>query len=409
MWRLSLTPALDLPIVNHNENAQSWRGELLLDQQRPPRLLGARTTGRSARARLWPQTWRKPLKHWTAWAVAGAIAVASFVPAKAADISGAGATFPYPIYAKWADEYKKVTGNGLNYQSIGSGGGIKQIKAKTVTFGASDAPLPGKELDEAGLVQFPMVMGGIVPVVNIEGIKSGDLVIDGPTLAKIFLGEIKTWNDPAIAKLNPSAKLPSQSIAVVHRSDGSGTTYNVAYYLAEVSPEWKSKVGLNTSVEWPVGIGAKGNEGVANNVAQTKGSIGYVEYAYAKQNKLTHTKMVNKDGKTVEPTSATFQAAAASANWSSVPGYGVILANQPGAQSWPMTAATWILMYKKPQDPAAAAEALKFFAWSYDRGAKMAEDLDYIPMPKNVADSVKKTWADEVKDASGKPLYAMSH
>ena len=237
---------------------------------------------------------------------AGFIAATAIGPAIAIDISGAGATFPYPIYAKWADTYKKETGNGLNYQSIGSGGGIKQIKAKTVTFGASDAPLKGEELTKDGLVQFPMVMGGIVPVVNIEGIKSSDLVIDGPTLAKIFLGEIKTWNDPAIAKLNPSAKLPSQSIAVVHRSDGSGTTYNFAYYLAQVSPEWKSKVGFNTSVEWPVGIGAKGNEGVANNVAQTKGSIGYVEYAYAKQNKLTHTNMINKDGKNVAPTSTTF-------------------------------------------------------------------------------------------------------
>src|SRR5215469_15465682 len=230
-----------------------------------------------------------------------ACALVGATGALAADISGAGATFPYPIYAKWADAYKKETNVGLNYQSIGSGGGIKQIKAKTVVFGATDAPLPGKELDESALVQFPMVMGGIVPVVNIDGVKSGDLVIDGPTLAKVFLGEIKTWNDPAIAKLNPSAKLPAQPIAVVHHSDGSGTTYNFAYYLAEVSPEWKSKVGFNTSVEWPVGvsIGAKGNEGVANNVAQTKGSIGYAEYAYAKQNKLTYTKMLNKDGKTV--------------------------------------------------------------------------------------------------------------
>ena len=350
----------------------------------------------------------RALKLFHTLTAAALIAAAASGPALAIDISGAGATFPYPIYAKWADAYKKETDNGLNYQSIGSGGGIKQIKAKTVTFGASDAPLPGKELDESGLIQFPMVMGGIVPVVNIDGIKSGDLVIDGPTLARIFMGEIKTWNDPAIAKLNPSAKLPSQPIAVVHRSDGSGTTYNFAYYLAEVSPDWKSKVGFNTSVEWPVGIGAKGNEGVANNVAQTKGSIGYVEYAYAKQNKLTHTKMVNKAGKPVEPTSAAFQAAAANANWESVPGYGVILANQPGAESWPMTAATWILMYKKPQDPVAAAEALRFFAWAYDKGAKMAEELDYIPMPKNVADSVKKTWASEVKDASGKPLYAMA-
>jgi phosphate transport system substrate-binding protein len=217
------------------------------------------------------------VKHWTALAVAGFVAAAAFVPANAADISGAGATFPYPIYAKWADAYKKETGNGLNYQSIGSGGGIKQIKAKTVTFGASDAPLPGKELDESGLAQFPMVMGGIVPVVNLDGVKPGDLVIDGPTLAKIFLGDIKSWDDPALKKLNPNANLPKQAIAVVHRSDGSGTTYNFAYYLADVSADWKSKVGFNTSVQWPVGIGAKGNEGVANNVAQTKGSVGYVE------------------------------------------------------------------------------------------------------------------------------------
>jgi phosphate transport system substrate-binding protein len=340
---------------------------------------------------------------------AGFIAAAAFAPATAADISGAGATFPYPIYAKWADAYKKETGIGLNYQSIGSGGGIKQIQNKTVTFGATDAPLKGAQLDKDALIQFPMVMGGIVPVINVEGIKPGDLVIDGPTLAKIFLGEIKTWNDAAIQKLNPSAKLPSQAIVVVHRSDGSGTTYNFAYYLAEVSPDWKTKVGFNTSVEWPVGIGAKGNEGVANNVGQAKGSIGYVEYAYAKQNKLTHMNMINKDGKTVSPTSATFQAAAANANWESVPGYGVILANQPGAESWPMTAATWILMYKKPQDPVASASALKFFAWAYEKGAKMADELDYIPMPEKVVSSVKKTWAAEVKDASGKPLFTAAH
>jgi phosphate transport system substrate-binding protein len=345
------------------------------------------------------------LKLFRTLAASAVIAAAAIGPALAIDISGAGATFPYPIYAKWADAYKKATNVGLNYQSIGSGGGIKQIKAKTVTFGASDAPLPGKELDESGLVQFPMVMGGIVPVVNIEGIKSGDLVIDGPTLAKIFLGEIKTWNDPAIAKLNPSAKLPSQSIAVVHRSDGSGTTYNFAYYLAEVSPEWKSKVGFNTSVEWPVGIGAKGNEGVANNVAQTKGSIGYVEYAYALQNKLTYTKMVNKDGKTVDPTSQAFQAAAANAKWDSQPGFGVILANQPGAQSWPMTAATWILVYKNPQDPQATAEALKFFDWAYKNGGQMAESLDYMLMPKNVVEQVEQYWAKNVQH-DGQPVYA---
>jgi len=326
-------------------------------------------------------------------------------PAVAADISGAGATFPYPIYAKWADAYKKETGIGLNYQSIGSGGGIKQIKSKTVTFGASDAPLPGKELDEVGLSQFPMVMGGIVPVLNVEGVAPGELTLDGPTVAKIFLGEIKSWDDPAIKKLNPSAKLPSQPIAVVHRSDGSGTTYNFAYYLSDVSPEWKTKVGFNTSVEWPVGIGAKGNEGVANNVGQTKGSIGYVEYAYALQNKLTYTKMINKAGKTVSPTSASFQAAAANANWKSQPGYGVILANQPGDASWPMTAATWILVYKKPADPAATAEALKFFAWSYKNGGKMAESLDYVPMPANVVADIEASWKADIKDASGKPVF----
>ena len=336
-------------------------------------------------------------------------AAAAFVPAKAADISGAGATFPYPIYAKWADEYKKVTGNGLNYQSIGSGGGIKQIKAKTVTFGASDAPLPGKELKEAGLAQFPMVMGGIVPVINLDGVKPGELTIDGPTLAKIFLGDIKAWDDPAIRKLNPDVKLPSQAIAIVHRSDGSGTTFNFAYYLAEVSADWKSKVGVNTSVQWPSGIGAKGNEGVANNVANTKGSIGYVEYAYAKQNKLTFTRMVNKAGKAVAPTSEAFQAAAANADWNSQPGYGVILANQPGDSSWPMTAATWILVYKQPSDIAATGEALKFFAWAYKEGGKSAEALDYVPMPANVVKDVEKTWANEIKDASGKPVFAMTN
>src|SRR5215467_13103318 len=254
---------------------------------------------------------------------------------RAADIAGAGASFPYPVYTKWADAYKKETGTGLNYQSIGSGGGIKQIKAKTVTFGATDAPLSGKELDETGLAQFPMVMGGIVPVVNVEGLQPGELVLDGPTLAKIYLGEVKTWNDPAIQKLNPNAKLPSQAIVVVHRSDGSGTTFVFTDYLAKVSADWKSKVGTNTAVEWPMGIGAKGNEGVANNVAQTKGALGYVEYAYAKQNKLNHTKLVNKDGKTVEPTIAAFTSAASETNWSAAPGFGVILTNEGGNATWP--------------------------------------------------------------------------
>jgi phosphate transport system substrate-binding protein len=343
-----------------------------------------------------------------ALAAAGLVAISSSA-AMAADISGAGATFPYPIYAKWADAYKKATGIGLNYQSIGSGGGIKQIQNKTVTFGATDAPLKGEELDKFGLSQFPAVMGGIVPVVNLEGVKPGELVLDGPTLAKIFLAEIKSWDDAAIKKLNPNAKLPSQAIVVVHRSDGSGTTYNFAYYLADVSADWKSKVGVNTALEWPAGIGAKGNEGVANNVTQTKGAIGYVEFAYAKQNKLIHTNMINKAGKNVAPTLETFQTAAASADWKSQPGYGVILTNQAGDKTWPMTAATWILVYKKPQDPAATGDALKFFAWSFAKGAKMAEELDYVPMPASVVKDIEKTWASEIKDASGKPVFVTTN
>ena len=333
-------------------------------------------------------------------AAAAALSMAASAPALAADISGAGATFPYPVYAKWADAYKKETGIGLNYQSIGSGGGIKQIKAKTVTFGASDAPLSGEDLDEIGLAQFPMVMGGIVPVVNLEGIKPGELVLDGDTVAKIFLGEITSWDDAAIKKLNPDAKLPEQAIAVIHRSDGSGTTFNFTYYLSDVSAGWKSNVGTEKAVQWPVGIGAKGNEGVANNVSNTKGSIGYVEYAYSLQNKMTYTKMLNKAGKSVAPTADAFAAAAANADWNSKPGYGVILANQPGDDSWPMTAATWILMYKQPQDAAASAEALKFFTWCYEKGDEMALNLDYVPMPDNVVKDIEGYWNGEIKSAS---------
>ncbi|MDB5521571.1 MAG: Periplasmic phosphate binding protein, partial [Tardiphaga sp.] len=259
---------------------------------------------------------------------AGLVAVAA--PAFAADITGAGATFPFPVYSKWADAYKKETGNGLNYQSIGSGAGIKQIQAKTVTFGATDAPLKAEVLEKDGLVQWPMVMGAIVPVVNLEGIKPGELVLSGELLADIYLGKIKTWNDPAIAKLNANLKLPTDAITVVRRSDGSGTTFNFTDYLSKASADWKSKVGMGTAVEWPAGVGAKGNEGVAGNVGQTKNSIGYVEYAYAKQNKLTHAAMINKAGKTVQPTIAAFQAAAANADWAKAPGYYVILTNQPG-------------------------------------------------------------------------------
>jgi len=334
-------------------------------------------------------------------------AIAS-VPVQAADISGAGATFPYPIYAKWADSYKKETGNGLNYQSIGSGGGIKQITARTVTFGASDKPLTAKELAAGGdLVQWPMVMGGIVPVVNLEGVKPNELTLDGPALAKIFLGDIKTWDDAAIKKLNPSVKLPSDAIVVVHRSDGSGTTFNFTDYLAKVSPDWKSKVGSNTSVEWPAGIGAKGNEGVANNVQQAKNSIGYVEAAYAKQNKLTTTKMVNKDGKTVEANGETVQAAAANADWEHSDGFYLIITDQAGANSWPISASTFILMPKKVADAAAADEALKFFAWAYANGDKAAAELDYVPMPDSVKKLVESRWS-EIAGADGKPVWSQA-
>ena len=342
------------------------------------------------------------------YAAAATLAAAlSITTAQAADISGAGATFPYPIYAKWADTYKKDTGNGLNYQSIGSGGGIKQIEASTVTFGATDKPLGQDELDKNGLIQFPMIIGGIVPVVNIEGIKPGELVLDGSTLADIFLGKITKWDDPAIAKLNPKAKLPSTAIAVVHRSDGSGTSFIFTTFLSQSNADWTSKVGADAAVEWPVGIGAKGNEGVANNVAQTKGAIGYVEYAYAKQNKLTHADMMNKDGKSVAPETKSFQAAAANADWKSVPGYGVILTSQPGGASWPITAASFILMHTVPQDAAGSAEALKFFDWAYKNGTKMAEELDYIPMPDNVVELSRGEWA-KIKDSAGKPIFAMN-
>ena len=347
----------------------------------------------------------RALKHIQVLLAAGFIAGA-LGPAFAADISGAGATFPYPIYAKWADAYKKETGLGMNYQSIGSGGGIKQIQARTVTFGASDMPLSKAELDKDGLAQFPTVMGGVVPVARIEGVKPGDLTLDGPTLARIFLGEIKTWNDPAIKKLNASVNLPAQPIIVVHRSDGSGTTFLFTDYLSKVSASWKDKVGANTSVEWPVGIGSKGNEGVSNNLSQAKGAIGYVEYAYAKQNKLAFAKMINKDGKVVSPTAESFVAAAANANWEGTPGFGVILTDEPGAGSWPIAGATFILMPKRAPNPDDSAQALKFFAWAYAKGDKMAEELDYVPFPTKVVDAIHKSW-QEIKDAGGKPVFAV--
>ena len=339
---------------------------------------------------------------------AGIVAAAAIAPALAIDISGAGATFPFPIYAKWAETYKKQTGIAVNYRPIGSGDGIRQIQAREVTFGASDMPLNAADLELHGLVQFPTVVGGIVAVVNIEGVKTGDLTLDGPTLARIFLGEIKSWNDAALRKLSPSVKLPSQAITVVRRSDGSGTTFAFTDYLSKVSAIWKSRVGSITSIDWPVGIGAGGNEGVAATVARTKGSIGYVEYAYATQNTLAATKLMNKAGKAVAPGLASFAAAAGNANWEASPGFGVILTNESGTESWPITGATFVLMHKQPTDPVAASAALKFFNWAYARGGTMAEELHYVPMPARVVGAVQKLWASEIKDADGKPLYAIS-
>jgi phosphate transport system substrate-binding protein len=324
--------------------------------------------------------------------------------ANAAEISGAGATFPYPIYAKWADAYKQATGIGLNYQSIGSGGGIKQIEAKTVDFGASDMPLKPEVLDQAGLQQFPPVIGGEVLVVNIPGIKAGDMTLDGPTIASIYLGKIAKWNDPAIAKLNPGLKLPDMGIAVVHRSDGSGTTFIFTDYLSKVSPEWKDKVGEDTSVDWPTGLGGKGNEGVSALAARTQGAIGYVEYAYALQNHLVHTKLVNREGSVLEPSSAVFQAAAANADWEKAPGFYLILTDQPGKQSWPITGATFILMHKHQDKPETAKQVLAFFDWAYHHGQQMAASLDYIPMPDNVVKTIEESWKTIV-GPNGKPVW----
>ncbi|MBR0812519.1 phosphate ABC transporter substrate-binding protein PstS [Bradyrhizobium diazoefficiens] len=329
--------------------------------------------------------------------VAAGLVAASATAAFAADITGAGATFPFPLYSKWADAYKKETGNGLNYQSIGSGGGIKQIQAKTVTFGASDMPLKPEQLEKDGMIQWPQAMGALVPVLNLEGIKPGELVFSGQLLGDIYLGKVKTWNDPAIAKLNPNVKLPSDAITVVRRSDGSGTTFIWTDFLSKSNAEWKTKAGAGTAVEWPTGVGAKGNEGVAGNVSQTKNSIGYVEYAYAKQNKLTYGAMINKAGKTVQPTVGAFQAAAANADWAGSKNYYVILTDQPGEASWPITGATFILMHKDATDKAASQEAIKFFKWAFEKGDKMAEELDYIPMPDTVVKQIEKTWAAEIK------------
>jgi phosphate transport system substrate-binding protein len=323
----------------------------------------------------------------------------------AADLSGAGATFPYPIYAKWADAYKKLTGVGLNYQSIGSGGGIKQIKAKTVTFGASDMPLKPDDLKASGLVQFPMIIGGVVPVVNVKGIQAGQLHLDGATIASIYMGDITQWNDPKIKSLNPKLALPDTAIAPVYRSDGSGTNFLFSDYLSKSSPKFSSSIGANSSVQWPAGIGAKGNEGVANMTTQTDGAIGYVEYAYAKQNKMAFALLTNKSGATVAPSAESFQAAASNADWSKAEGYYLILTDQGGAKSWPITGASFILVYKQPDDAAAVNEALKFFAWAYKDGASMAGELDYVPLPASLIAQVKQTWTSEIT-SGGRPVWS---
>jgi len=325
--------------------------------------------------------------------------------AGAADITGAGATFPYPVYAKWADAYKKATGIRLNYQSIGSGGGIKQIKAKTVDFGASDKPLTVEELEKNGLTQFPTVIGGVVPVINVEGMQAGQIKLTGAVLADIFLGKIKRWNDPAIAGLNGDVKLPDSNIAVVHRADGSGTTFLFTDYLSKVSPEWKEKIGADASVAWPIGTGGKGNEGVANFVRQIKNSIGYVEAAYVKQSKMNYVQLQNRDGAYVIPAEESFKAAAINTQWSMTTGFYEILTNKPGQDSWPITGATFVLMHQSQENPAHALEVLKFFEWAYAHGDEMALALDYIPLPDDIVKLIEDSWRTRIKGKDGQAIY----
>ena len=339
--------------------------------------------------------------------LAGALAATSIAfaaSAYAVDITGAGATFPYPIYAKWAEAYNTKTGVKLNYQSIGSGGGIKQIQNKTVNFGASDKPLTPAELDKDGLMQFPTVVGGVVPVYNIEGVSSGKLRLNGEVLANIFLKKITKWNDAAIKVLNPGVSLPDVNITVVHRSDGSGTTFNFVNYLSKVSEEWKTKVGADTAVSWPTGVGGKGNEGVASYVQRIKGSIGYVEYAYAKQNGMAVAMMQNKEGEFVKPGFSSFQAAAKYAEWDKAPGFYEIITNEPGKESWPIAAATFILMHKIQDNPAAAREVLKFFNYGYTEGDIMATSLDYVPLPNDVVKLIRNHWKTNMKGKDGSAI-----
>ena len=320
--------------------------------------------------------------------------------AMAADITGAGATFPFPIYAKWAEAYKAATGIGLNYQSIGSSGGIRQIRAKTVAFGATDAPVPGPDLDKDGMVQFPAIIGGTVPVINLDGFKPGELRVTGPVLAEMFLGKIVKWNDPKLAALNPGKTLPDQNITVVHRADGSGTTYNWTDYLTVVSKDWADSVGRGAAVKWPAAssVGGKGNEGVAANVTRVKGSVGYVEYAYVKRNKMNFMQMQNAAGKYVSPDEAAFASAAAGADWFSAPGLGISMVNAKGDASWPVSTASFILMYKDPADKAQSAEVLKFFDWAFKNGKAMASELDYVALPDALTEQIRsKVWSQIAK------------
>jgi phosphate transport system substrate-binding protein len=334
---------------------------------------------------------------------AAGVAFASI--ASAVDITGAGATFPFPIYAKWAEDYKKVTGFNMNYQSIGSGGGIRQIQAKTVDFGATDAPLSGAQLEKDGMIQFPAIIGGVVMVVNLEGMATATLRLTGPVVADIYLGKIKNWNDPAIAALNPGLKLPADAITVVRRSDGSGTTFLFVDYLSKVSPEWKTKVGVGNAVSWPEGVGGKGNEGVSAYVQRIKGSIGYVEYAYAKKNKMSYALLRNQAGTFVKPDDTTFQAAAAGADWAKTPGMAVVLTDQPGKDSYPISGASFILMYKNQTNAAKGAAVMKFFDWAFTNGDKAATELEYVPMPPAVETQIRNLWKAEVKGPNGQALW----
>ena len=330
---------------------------------------------------------------------------AAALSAHAIDITGAGASFPYPVYAKWAAQYHQETGHRVNYQSIGSGGGQQQIIAKTVDFAGSDDPMKAEALNENNLLQFPAIIGGVVPVINVDGIKPGELKLSGAVLADIYLNKITKWDDAAIKALNPDLNLPGASIVVVHRSDGSGTTFNWTNYLSKVSDGWKDTVGEGKAVKWPVGQGGKGNEGVAAYVRQLKNSIGYVEYAYAKQNALAWTQLQNRDGNFVQPSQDTFGAAAANADWNSAPGMGVVLTDEPGAESWPITAASFILVHKSQSKPENGKAVLEFFDWAFKNGGKMAVELDYVPMPESVANQIRETWKTEVKAADGAAIW----